>query len=208
MVTCARQINIALVSNKLGVTDCLRNLCKKRAHFFRTAQVIGIIRHSHAVGIAEQFACLNTKKDVLQFRVFFARVVNIIGGNQRSVCLSCQFDHQAVDPIELRNVVVLQFQVEIARSKSIFVPAENPFCSVQIVVSQCARDFPCQTGRSANQPFSVLCQKLLINAGVVIKTFQLRNRGNFEQVLIAGHVLCQEQQMISLFILGDVFVQH
>ncbi len=54
----------------------------------------------------------------------------------------------------------------------------------------------------------MLRQEFVVNARVVVEALQLGRAGNFEQVLVAGLVFGQEQEMIGFFVLFGVAVAH
>ncbi len=51
-------------------------------------------------------------------------------------------------------------------------------------------------------------EEFFINAGVVVEAFQLRGRGDLEQVLITGLVLSQEQQVRGFAVFLRVVLLH
>ncbi len=48
----------------------------------------------------------------------------------------------------------------------------------------------------------------MVNARIVVKAFQLTGRSNLEQVLVPLFVLCQQQQVITVFVALRVAVTH
>ena len=97
----------------------------------------------------------------------------VIGRYQGCVGLFCQFHHQPVDPEELRDVVILQFEVEITRFECFLIPIQAALSFRQVVIIERTRDLTSQTGRSANQSLGMICQKGFVDARMVIKAFQL-----------------------------------
>ena len=58
------------------------------------------------------------------------------------------------------------------------------------------------------RPCGVPGEEFLVDAGVVVEAFQLRSRGDLEQVLITGLVLGQEQQVRGLAVFLRVVLLH
>ena len=54
----------------------------------------------------------------------------------------------------------------------------------------------------------MLGEHFFVNAGCVIMTFQLRNRGEFEQVLVAGFVFGKQNEVGSVTVFLSIFILH
>ena len=104
--------------------------------------------------------------------------------------------------------MVLQLEVVTILAEDFQVPFQAAFSPLGVVIQQGAGKLAGKAGRKGNQPFGMRGEVGLINAGMVIEAFQLRSRGDRKQVLVTGHVFCQQDQVRRVFIARDVFVVH
>ena len=92
--------------------------------------------------------------------------------------------------------MVLQFQEEILLAEEIHV-IEREFLGVHVAVfKQCLVDVAEQAARERNQAFGIARQQLLINARLVIKTFQVTGGDQAQQIAITFLVFAQQHQVI------------
>ena len=208
MVALEAQVDGAALGDQQGVGQGFGHLGKQAGHFFGAAQVIGIIRHAHALGVGQQTAGLDRQQDVLQAGIVFVDVVNIVGGHKTGIVAVTQVEQHLVDVIQLGNIVLLKLQVEAVWAKDLIVPVELPPGGRDVLLLDQARDLSRHAARGADQPFRVLGQKLVVNARVIVKAIQLGSAGQAQQVLIAGLILGQQQQVAGLFIFLGVALFH
>ena len=64
------------------------------------------------------------------------------------------------------------------------------------------RDFTLDAGRKRDHPLAIAGEEFLIDARLVVKTLQLRETGELEQILVACLVLCQENDVVRLAIVA------
>ena len=90
MIPLGAQVNVAAFSDEQGVAQSLRALGKEGCHLLRTAEVVGVAGHLHAVGVAQQCAGLDGEHDVLVAGIGPFNVMHIIGGDEIGVVALAQ----------------------------------------------------------------------------------------------------------------------
>ena len=110
--------------------------------------------------------------------------MDIIGGNKTGIVPAAQVEQLSVDLIQLWDIMLLQLEEEAVSAKNFVIPVQR--------VGGLHSRFPFWIRRghfgrhaagSADQPFGMACQEIMIDAGIVIKTVQLGCAGNFQQIL-------------------------
>ncbi len=104
--------------------------------------------------------------------------------------------------------MLLQFHEEAVRAEDVVIPVHAAHGFFGRVVQQGPRDLGRHAARGADQPFGVRRQKVVVDAGIIVEALQLRRGGDLEQVLVAGLVLGQQQQVIGGPVQLGVAVLH
>ncbi len=92
---------------------------------------------------------------------------------------------------------MLELQEEILPPKGIPMPFDGLAGGLQVSTLYEARDFPAQTGRERYEPLMVLLQELSVDSGFIVKAFDVAGSDQPNQILVAGHVLGQQDQMVA-----------
>jgi len=103
--------------------------------------------------------------------------------------------------------VVLNFQEEALPTEQVQVPAQRAFRLFGVALQKGARELAGEAGGAGNQAVGVRGEVFFIDAGVVVKAFQLAGGGDLEQVLVALHVFGQQHQVKGFFIFADVLIE-
>ena len=104
--------------------------------------------------------------------------------------------------------MILQLQIKVFMSKDFAIPGNGTFGAFVVVIQKCARNLARDAGRSGDEPVTVLGEHFFVDTGCVIMAFQLRNRGEFKQVLVAGFVFGKQNEVGSVTVFLGVFVLH
>ncbi len=208
MIAFAFKIDVTALGDSQCVTERFRHLAEENSHFFRTAQKVAVARHVHTIGIGEQLSSLHAEQDVLQFSIFAADVMYIVGGDQVAALTPGEIDHLAVDFGHQRIVMLLQFEEKVVSAKGLQVPISRPISLLQVIFLQSARNFPGKAGGRSDQAFVMRSQKVAVYPGVIIEALKLAGGGNLQQVLIASHVFSQQHQMVSVLVFDGVLILH
>ena len=193
------QFDVALLGDFDGVFQRFGQIGVEPRHLFRRAHVVRRVGHPHAIRLVDRFARADAEQDVVRVGLVALGVVDVVGGDQRDVHLVSQVHHLAVDGVEFGDVVALQFEV-VPVGELRLVPAHGLAGFVDLPVDQQLRDFALRARREHDQPLAVLREHFFVDAGLVVEAFQLGDADEFEQILVAGLVLRQQDDVIRLFI--------
>ena len=122
--------------------------------------------------------------------------MRVVGGHQRNARFLTQPQqrgHQALVEVES---VVLDFEVEILLAEHILVLESKAAAGVVSGFEQRFVQIAPQAGRSAYQPLAMSGEQILVNAWFVVKAFEEGGRDQLDQVLVAGLILAQQQQVV------------
>ncbi len=136
-------------------------------------------------------------------------VVHVVGGHEAGVVAAPQVDQLLVDRVQLRDVVLLQLQEEAVRAEDLVIP-------VQLACAPLPGHCPAsRRGISADMqpevqisPSAVPGQEIVVDARVVVEALQLGGAGDLQQVLVAGLVLRQQQQVAGFLVHLGVALLH
>jgi hypothetical protein len=135
-------------------------------------------------------------------------VVEIVGHDERQAGLGREPQQLLVEPALLGHAVVLELEEEIARPEDVAVLAGDPPSQVPVVDLERLRDLPAQAGGQADQPLGVLREVLAIDARLVVVAVEVRVGDEPAQVLVAGPVLRQQDQVEGLRVGLALAVRH
>ena len=198
------KVKVTLVRDLLGVLAGLRHHGEQIVHFIRRLDVKLIGLELHLIGVLHGLAGLDAEKDALHFGVFPAQIVGVVGGGHRDARLPRQLDELGQNDGVLFQAVVLQLNVVIAFAKQVPVPQCRVFCPLVVPRQNGLRDLARQTGRKADEPFVVLFEQLLINAGLGVKPLGEGCGDHLDEVLVAGLIFAQQDQMVVAVDLVDL----
>jgi hypothetical protein len=103
-----------------------------------------------------------------------------------------------IDLLKFRHSgVPLQFEEIVVCPKNLFEPAHCFTRLVQLSLSHIGWDLARKAGAQADQPVSMLGQQLAIHTRTVVEPVQVGDRDQFEEVLVAGRVFGQQNQVKS-----------
>ncbi len=105
---------------------------------------------------------------------------------------------ELIGGFDMRNVqqglMTLEFNIIIIAKKA-FIPHNKLFRLAHPAGQNMSRQFARQTGARRYEPFMVLLQKFMVNTWLIIKTVNPCLRYQFDQVVVSGHVFCQQHQV-------------
>ncbi len=88
--------------------------------------------------------------------------------------------------------MVLQFEEESFWAEDFVIPIQQLNRLFVLSGLQRARHLPGQAPGCADQPFTMRCQKFMIDTRSIVKTFKLRCRSYFKQVAVTGVIFCKK----------------
>ena len=155
VIALERQVHVAAFGDQQCVAERLGHFGKQLTHLLGGAQVVRVVRHSHAVGIAQERVGLDGEQNILQLRVGLVDVVHIIGGYIVSFVACTKVEQVLVEFGDFFDVVMLKFDEEAVFPKDIVVPVHAPYSFFWIFLQQSARNLSGHTATGADQPIGV-----------------------------------------------------
>jgi len=151
---------------------------------------------AHAGGILEILARLQTEQDIVGFGMPFFQIVDIVGGDHLDIHLPGDGKDGVADGLFFGDAVVLDFEVEIL-AEDVAIFGDGRTAALLVLAQQPLADLALEAGAEGDQPLVMFAQQGAVDAGLVIKSFQISGRDQLHQVLVAGHVLAEQDQMKS-----------
>ena len=208
MVVLEAQVYVAALGDEQCIAQGFRDFGKELAHLGRCAQVVRIVRHAHAVGFREQGLGLDGEQDILQAGIVLVDVMDIVGGDVFCRITRPHLDQLAVQVSDLFDVMLLKFHKEAVGAEDIVIPVHPADRFLRVIVQQCPRDLGGHASGCADDPFGVGCQKVMVDAGIIVKAIELGCGGNLEQVFVACLVFGEQKKMKGRAIEFGVAVGH
>ena len=91
-----RQVHVAAFGDQQGVAQGFGNLGEQLAHLLGCAQVVGLVRHAHPVGIGQHRLRLDRKQDILQPRILGVDVMHVVGCDELRGMARAHFNQASV----------------------------------------------------------------------------------------------------------------
>ena len=200
------KVHLAARGDFRRVFNGLREVGEQGAHLVLALDVQFPRGHLHAVGVGKGLAGLDAHEHFLRVRVGGGEVVAVVGDDQGNV----QFPRQAHQPRQyllfLRDTVILQFHIEIARPEDVHIPLRHFAGLVIPPVEQQLGQIARKTGRQRNQTPGILFQQRVIHAGAVVKPTRKALGYQTGKVFVALVVFAQQDQMRIFAELALLFV--
>jgi len=130
-------------------------------------------------------------------------VVAVAGGDEPEPGLARHLLPRLVDLLLLVEAVGLHLEEERVLLEQRLVLERFVLCLFVALAHERLRDLAAETRRQTDEPLGMILEQLLVDARVVIKTFEERLRVQELEVLVTLHVLGQKDQVV-IFALGLV----
>ena len=114
---------------------------------------------------------------------------------KRELELAPQLEQRLVDVLQLGDVVLLQLDEEVVSPEDVVIPPQLTPGGVDIVLLDQARDLGRHAAGGGDQPLGMPGQESMVDAGIIVEALQLGSAGDLQQVVVAGLVLGQQQQV-------------
>ena len=167
------QLHLAAHGDLIRRHQRLRIVGEKLFHLLLVLDVERRFIPLHAVGIAVGLAGGDAHENVMGAGVGLAKVMRVVGGDQRDVHVLGQSRDFRNQLVVLVQVVILNFQEKVLRAEDFPVgPGELAGVFV-LVFQQRFVDVAAQTGGKADDAFCVLLEKLFVDARLVIEAIKI-----------------------------------
>ena len=147
--------------------------------------------------IAHRLARLDAEQDFLGARVGVRQIVAIIRRDQRNSRLARQAHNFRIDALFDFQALVLNLQKKIPFAENIAQAVRGFARLIGALLHQIFGDHAAQARGQRNQSAAVFGKKVVINPGLVIKTFEISRRHQLDEVAISFRVLAQQHQVVG-----------
>ncbi len=104
-------------------------------------QVIAGIGHLHTLAFAFECASLDAEQRIVGVEIAVEHVMHIICCQQRNFRIIPVLDQPLIENLDLRNIVLLQFEEKVILTKNVLIPANGLFRFFLAPIGDHARDF-------------------------------------------------------------------
>ncbi|MGD0783892.1 MAG: hypothetical protein ABSA30_13645 [Candidatus Aminicenantales bacterium] len=196
IVPVRRKTEVALGGDMEGVLHRVGDFGEEAGHVLGGLEIKFLRTELDALGVADLFVRLDAEKDVVAFGVALLRVVGIVGRGQGQAELAGQPDELGIDLPLGRQSVVHELDEETAPVEDRGVCGGGLFRLLGQSAAELIGDLAAQAAGQGDQPGVVPGQQLLVDAGTVVKPFEVGLGQEDAQVAVAGLVLDQEEEMV------------
>ena len=119
-----------------------------------------------------------------------------------------QLEQRLVDVLQLGDVVLLQLDEEVVAPEDVVIPGQLAPGGIDIVLLDQARDLGRHAAGGGDQPLGMPGQEGMVDAGIIVEALQLGGAGDLQQVVVAGLVLGQQQQVGGLLVFLRIALAH
>ncbi len=124
------------------------------------------------------------------------QIVAIVGGDQRDSRFAREADDFRIDLLLDFQSLVLNLQEEIPFSKDVAQAISGFARLIRLFFHQILGNGSAQACRQRNQTTAVLRQQVIVDARLVIKTFEVSRRDQLDQIAVAFRAFAQQHQVI------------
>ena len=189
-------LQVAFLGHLQRVLHRLRHLGEARLHFLGRTQVELLVGVLQPFGVRQLRLRADADEAIVRVRVALLDVMDVVGRDELQAELLRPGNQLPVDLGLFGQAVVLQLQVEVLRPKRLLEPVNRLARPRQLVPLNGFRDFACQAAGERNQALLVRRQQFLVDARLVVVALQVGLGGELDQVLVAGFVFGQQNQVV------------
>src|ERR1035437_3049986 len=190
------QVDVAALGDFPSAVERLFQLAEQLHHLGARFQIEIRRVPFHARWVAHGFAGLDAEQDFVRAGVVAAQIVRVVGDHQRRAGFRRQPVDRRYQALVLFEVVVLDFEEEIAFAEDVRIGVCGAAGFVVAVGQQDFGNVAAQAGGHADQPFGVPREQVLVDAGLVIEAFQEARGNQVDEVAIAFLGLAEQDQVI------------
>ena len=186
-----------------GAVERVLDFAEQRHHLVARFDVERGLLEAHPVRVRHGLAGLDAQQDFVRAGVVLAQIMRIVGGDQRNAGVGRQAIDQRQHARVLLQAVILQFQEEILLAEQVGVFVGQAAGVFVTIGQQRFVDIAAQARRERDQAFGMARQQVLIDARLVVKTFQIAGGDQLDQVAITFLVFAQQHQMVVAIGVGS-----
>ena len=191
-----RQLQVAAFGDGQGVADRLGGIVEGGGHLLRRLDVELVHRELHVGRVAHGLAGLDAEQHLVGAGILPVQVVAVVGGHQRQLQLGGHLHQALVDDVLLRDGVLLQLDI-VAPGEQLAVPAGGGDGILHPAAAALHGHLALEAGRHGDQPLGAPREQFAVDAGPVVEALLVAGRGQVGQVLVALHVLAEQDQVVG-----------
>ncbi len=159
-----------------------------------------------ALGVVHGAGGLDAEQDFVGATVAALDVVRVVGGDERDVEVLLHAEHGLDDGFVRAEVVILDFEEEVAAAEDLFKVAGGGFGLVVVVGHEVLRNLAGEAAGEADEAAGVAGEEGLGDAGLAVEAVQGGLAGEADQIFVAFFVFGEHEEVVVLvaFALGAV----
>ncbi len=139
-------------------------------------------------------------------------VMHVVGNHQSHFVPAGPVQQRLVDLAQGRDVVLLKLDEEAILAEDVYIPLQTFQSQLGLLFGTLGAEqgghLGSQTAGGADQALAVRGEVIGVDARAVVIAAHLRRGADLQQVLVAGLVLSQQQQMMAVLIQRRVAALH
>ena len=203
-----RELDVGHLGDAPGVPDRVGVVREERRHLGGRLHVELVRLEAHPVRRVEVVAGSDAEQDVVRLGLVGPDVVEVVGHDQRQARLRRQAQQLLVEPPLLGQAVILQLEEEAVLAEDVAVLAGQVAGELPVLGLERPGDLAGEAGRQADEPGAVPRQVLAIDPRLVVVAVDVGVRDQPAQVLVAGPVLGEQDQVERLGVGLALLVGH
>ncbi len=203
-----REGDLGHLGDPPGVPDRVELIREERGHLVGGLQVeLGRVE-AHPVRRVEVVAGPDAQQHVVGLGLLLADVVQVVRDDEGQAGLRGQPEELLVEPALVRQAVVLQLEVEPVLAEDVAVLPGHLPGQLPVLDLERLGDLAAQAGGQPDQPRAVLREVLAVDPWLVVVAVEMGVGGEPAEVLVAGPVLGEQDQVEGLAVGLALLVEH
>ncbi len=130
------------------------------------------------------------------------QIVAIVCGHQRNAGFPREADNLRIDALFDVQALVLNFEKEISLAENVAQAVGGLARLIRPLFHQIFGDCAAQARRQSNQAAAVLGQQVVIDSGLVVKTFQVSRGDELDQIAIPFRIFAEQNEVVGAALPG------
>ncbi len=143
-------------------------------------------------------AVWDAEEDFVGSRIFVLDIVRVVGGDEGDVEVFFEAEHGLGDGLVGLEVVILNFEEEVAAAEHGFELASGFLGEVVVALHDVLRDFSSETAGEADEAFGVFGEEVLADAGFFVEAVEGGLGGEADEVAVACFVFGEDEKVVVL----------
>ena len=190
-------LDVAAGGDVESPSERVRNFAEDLGHLLSGFEIELVCGELHAMRIAHGLAGLNAEQELLGVGILVMQVVTIVGGDEGNARFLGEAEQIPVDTYLDGQALVLDFEEEVALAEDV-AEAVGIFAGlVEFFFDHAFGHGTTQTGGKGDEPFAVLAEEFIVDAGLVVEAFQETSGDEFDQIAVAFEGFAEKNEVIG-----------